>query len=221
MHPRPKTWAGHESGRRPGLPALWQERNLKPDLWFLGAYGGCWGEEGHIADECSDHRPQPERNQAQNRLSLGASAGIRPFQRVTAQAFCLPSASAHIETKAKAVWAPCGGWGGSQRADFEVLESPLKHCQSRQLRQTWQNGEGIAESVTKRSITLGTHPAWQVAKRGWTSAGTPPRQASEFLGVCGHPALVRAVWKEQQSLGIICPPGLHPAKLLFSLQGWG
>lgn len=36
------------------------------------------GGRGHAADEHSDHRPQSERNQAQNRLSLGRQLGFAP-----------------------------------------------------------------------------------------------------------------------------------------------
>lgn len=64
-----------------------------------GRVGGEGRETEKAADEHSDHRPQPKRNQAENRLSPWASAGIHPFQQVTAQAFCLPNAFAHVETR--------------------------------------------------------------------------------------------------------------------------
>lgn len=42
----------------------------------------------------------------------------------------------------------------ASKADFEVLESSLKHCaRAGGSAQTWQKGEGTEESVPKRSIT--------------------------------------------------------------------
>jgi hypothetical protein len=123
--------------RQGGLagPTVSYERNLKPALSVLKACSGCWSVGVVGMAECSDRRPQPERNESQNRLEPLGVSGDSPLPASHSQTFCLPKASAHIETRDGLGSIIKGGGEGLKGGDFKVLESCLKSASEQVARE--------------------------------------------------------------------------------------